>query len=146
MSKRPTPAELVVACVLTGAFCTSTFLAWRAGAYLALAVMIPLALLCLWSVVDMLRQGVRRPSAFERFEAGLLIRLMLIVCGGGAAVFLLYRAGYGMAATLLLLVVVGTALFSAHKLRGRDETSAVYKRRVGYRDPERGQHSDPNER
>jgi hypothetical protein len=64
MSKQPTPVELIGACVLTGAFCTSTYLAWRAGAYLALAVMVPLALLFLWGVADMLRQGVRQPTAF----------------------------------------------------------------------------------
>src|SRR5258706_1186365 len=135
MPKQPTPVELIGACVLTGAFCTSIYFAWRAGAYLALAVMVPLALLFLWGVADMLRQGARRPTAFERFEERLLERFILIVFGGGVAVALLYWAGYGALATLLVVIVAVAGLFSASKLRGRNETSAGYKRRVGYRDP-----------
>lgn len=137
MAQQPTTAELIGACLLTAAFWASTYAAWRAGAYLALAVMVPLALLFLWGIVDMLRQGRRPPTAFERFEARQLWRLIVLVLSGGAAVAWLYQADDGAAATLVLVLVLVGALLSASRLRGRHETSAGYKRRVGYRDPGR---------
>jgi hypothetical protein len=143
MSKQPTPVELIGACVLTAFFCASTYVAWREGSYLALVVMIPLALVFIWGVVDMLRHGTRQPTAFGRFEEGLFIRLMLLVCSGGVIVLLLYRAGYDGAAILLLLVVVVSSLLNARKLRGKNETSAGYKQRVGYHESE--QQKDTNQ-
>lgn len=136
MSKQPTPAELIGSSVLTGAFCLSVYAAWRAGSYWALVVMMPLALLFIWGVVDMLRQGIRQPTAFERFEARQFMRFLVIVGGGGAAVFLLYWAGYGAVAASLLLVALVSTLWAARKLRGRNETSAGYKHRVGYAEPD----------
>jgi hypothetical protein len=137
--KPPTYAELVGAFVLTTAFCLGIYFAWRTGAYLALVVMAPLAVLFIWGLVDMPRQGVRQPSAFERFESRLFTRVILIVFGGGVAVALLHRAGYDGLAVILLVIVLTASLYSASKLRSRDETSAGYKRRIGYRDPERHQ-------
>lgn len=142
MSKQPTPAELIGSSVLTGVFCLSTYAAWRAGSYWALVVMMPLALLFLWGVVDMLRQGTRQTTAFERFEARHFMRFLVLMGGGGAVVLLLVWAGYGVAATLLLLVVVVSALWAARKLRGRNETGAGYKHRVGYPAPNSPQNKE----
>lgn len=146
MPKQPTMAELIGVIVLTSVFCISTLAAWRTGAYLALMVMVPLALLGLWGIVDMMRQGIRQPTAFEHFEARLLMRFGVLIVGGGVAVFLLARAGYPGGATLLLLVVLLTGLVSASKLRSKSETSAGYKRRVHYHPPEQPQQSNPHER
>lgn len=134
--KPPTPAELAGSLALVAAFCVSIYFAWQAGAYLALLVMVPLALLFIWGVADMLRQGVRKPTPFERFETRRLWRVLLLVFGGGAAVALLYWAGYAAAALLVLAIVLAASLYGASKLRSRNETSAGYKGRVGYREPE----------
>jgi hypothetical protein len=75
-----------------------------------------------------------------------LKRFILIVFGGGVAAALLYRAGYGTLAALLVVIVVVAGLFSAGKLRGKDETSAGYKRRAGYRDSAQQHDGDANER
>ena len=136
MRNQSTAAELIGTCVFSGVFWLSAFAAWRAGAYLALVAIVPLALLSMWSIIDMVRQGLRQPTAFERFETQLLRRFIVLVISGGAAVSLLYRAGYSAGATVVLVLVVITTLLSLNKLRSNHETSAGYKRRVGYRDPE----------
>jgi hypothetical protein len=69
---------------------------------------------------------------------------MLLVCSGAVIVLVLYRAGYEVAALLMLLVVVVSGLWNARKLRGKNETSAGYKYRVGYHESE--QQKDPNQR
>jgi len=138
----PTFAELAGSLALAAAFCFSTYLAWRAGAYLALLVMVPLALLFVWGVADMLRQGVRQPTPFERFESRRFFGVILLVFGGGAAVALLQWAGYQGAALTVLAIVLAASLYGASKLRGRGETSAGYKRRVGYREPEQQQQAE----
>lgn len=144
MSKQSTPVERITAIVLTAALCTSTYLAWRAGAYWALVVLVPLDLLSIWAVVDALRQGVRQPTAFERFEEQQLKRLVLVVIAGGILA-LLHWAGYGGGLALPFIIVLLAAIFLASRLRGRHETSAGYKRRVGYRDPEERRKGDVND-
>jgi hypothetical protein len=144
MSKQSTPVERIAAIVLTAALCTSTYLAWRAGAYWALVVLVPLALLSISAVVDSLRQGVRQPTAFERFEEQQLKRLVPVVLAGGVLA-LQYWAGYGGGLVLPSVIVLLAAIFIASRLRGRHETSAGYKRRVGYRDPEERRKGDTND-
>jgi hypothetical protein len=121
------------------------YLAWRSGAYLGVVALALLALLLLWGLADMLRQGIRRPTAFERFEQRLVLRVILIVCGGVVALALLKRAGYDAAVLFAIPVFLAASLWSASRLRGKGETSAGYKARVNYRDPEQ-QHGDSEHR
>ena len=132
----PTFPELVGSLALAAGFGLSTYLAWHSGAYLALLVMVPLALLFFWGAADTLRQGVRRSTPIERFESRRFSRVVLLLFGGGVAVALLQWAGYQGAALIVLALVLAAGLYSASKLRSRTETSAGYKRRVGYREPE----------
>lgn len=145
MRNQPTPAELIGTCVFSSVLWLSAFAAWRAGAYLALVVMAALALLSVVSIIAMVRQRLRQPTAFERFEAQLLVRFMVLVLGGGIAVSVLYQAGYSAGATGVLVLVVIATLLSLNKFRSNRETSAGYKRRVGYRDPEQ-QRKDSGEK
>lgn len=64
-----------------------------------------------------------------------MARTIVIMAGGGIVVALLYRNGYEGSALITLAIVLAASLYSASRLRGRDETSAGYKRRVGYREP-----------
>ena len=143
MSRKPsTYAEAVGALLLIAALCLGIYFAWGNGAYFAVAVTAALALLFLWGLVDMLRQGIRQPTAFERFEQRYFMRVILIMVGGGAALAMLKWAGYDMFVVILLPFFLAASLNSASKLRGKDETSAGYKARTGYRDPEQQKQDD----
>lgn len=144
MRNQSTVAELIGTCVFSGVLWLSAFAAWRAGAYLALVAMASLALLSVLSIIDMVRQGLRQPTAFERFEAQLLLRFIVLAISGAAAVIVLYRAGYTALATIVLVLAVIGSLLSLNKLRSNRETSAGYKRRVGYHDTEQ-QRQDSDE-
>lgn len=94
----------------------------------------------------MLRQWKRQPDKFKRFESRLFLRVIVIIAGGGALVALLHRADCDGAALILLAIVLAASLYSASRLRGRNETSAGYKHRVGYREPEQHNKGEVNER
>lgn len=146
MARRPaTAAEIVGALLVTAVLCLSLAAAWRSGAYLGVAVLALLVLLLLWGVVDMLRQGLRAPTAFERFERRHFMRFVVILAGGVVASVLLKRAGYDTWAIAVLAMFLAASLWSARALRGRDETSAGYKARMGYRDPEQQTHPDSDQ-
>ena len=85
--------------------------------------------------MDMLRQKVHSSSAFERFGSHLLLRVIAIIVGGGTVVALLHRNGYEASALIALAIVLAASLYGASRLRGKGETSAGYKHRVGYREP-----------
>jgi hypothetical protein len=110
--------------------------AWRAGSYLGVGVLALLMLLVVWGMAEMLRQGLRPPTAFERFEQRHSLRVILIVLGGGLGLALLKRSGYDTVVMLALPVLLAALLWSASRLRRKDETSAGYKARMRYRDPE----------
>lgn len=93
-----------------------------------------------------MRQWEQRPGEFERFESRLFLRVLVIMAGGGALVALLHRAGYDGSALTLLAIVLGASLYSASRLRGRGETSAGYKHRVGYSEPKQHHKGEVNKR
>jgi hypothetical protein len=147
MSPKPSSyAEIVGAFLVVAAFSAGIYFSWRNGSYLAVAVMTPLTLLFMWGLADMLRHGIRRPTAFERFENRLLMRVVAIVFIGVLALVLLKMAGYSGLVAILLPILLVAILYSAGRLRTRTETSAGYKHRVGYRDPDQHKQEDSEKR
>lgn len=137
MSPKPSSyAEIVGGFVAVAALCAGMYYSWRHGSYLAVVAMAPLALLFMWGLADMLRHGIRQPTAFERFENRLLARLILMVLVGSLGLVALKMLGYDGLAVILLPMFLVAVLYSAGRLRRRDETSAGYKHRIGYREPE----------
>ena len=67
----------------------STYLARRTGAYLALLVMVPLALLFIWGWPTCCARASASQPPFERFEARRFSLVILLLFSGGAAVALL---------------------------------------------------------
>lgn len=137
MKPRPsTYAEFLGALALTICFAVGTYSAWQSGSYLALMVMVPLTLLSAWGTLDMARYGTRPATSFEKFEQKLMLRLCLILVGGGGLITVLNWAGYSTAMLLVIFVVLVAVLYTANQLRRRNESLSSYKERVGYKEPE----------
>jgi hypothetical protein len=141
-----TPFDLVMLAGFAGGCLAGAIAAWRSGVYIGVAACLLLGLLAAWSFVESFRQGVRRPTPFERFEQRLLIRALAVFFGGGLALALGWQwlraaplPGSRAANAAIGLLAIGVwllaSLAAVRRLRTKHETSAAYKRRVGYVEP-----------
>lgn len=114
------------------------------GSLLAALFLGGLAALCGWALWGDLKAGVRKPNAWERFSAWMLIRPIL-VGGVGFMVFAgvmrvappLTDENRGIGVLLLLLgmgVWIAALVYTLWQVQGRLESDAAYKKRVGYQE------------
>lgn len=120
-------------CLLAGIACWFFTLYWGS---LAFGVF---TLLGGWSLVDNLRLGLRRSTAFETFEKKLFLKAIGLFLGGGVGLALSWN-WFASAPVLMLFALagwLGTSWWAMSRLRRRLEPASAYKRRIGFAEQER---------
>ncbi|MCI0711476.1 MAG: hypothetical protein L0154_15080 [Chloroflexi bacterium] len=129
-STRMDAVVLVIVLIVGGA---GVVIGWLSKTYGLLVVGSVLGVLILISLSDMLRAGFRPALRFERFEFRVLIQTIIIFLGGGAVVAAAYFFA-NIAWLPLLIVWLLLSGYSVRRMRGKSETAAAYRRRMGFKD------------